>query len=269
MNIVLFSKEDKLAPSADTQQDKQEWVFYKGNERFLHIKKILKLKVGDNFKAGIINGKLGEAKILSFSDKELTFSFEERKKPLPLPKIKLILGFPRPIQLKRILRDIASLGCAEIFLCGTELGEASYLKSGLAEESQIRKYLLDGISQAGQSLLPEFSLYPSIEKALKEISSRQDKKNKDEADKQNEQDSQNKLHSKKILLDIDKNAKPLSNFKLKNQNEELILAIGSERGWTNNERKLFEQYNFTKASLGERILRTETATTSALAISLS
>ncbi len=264
MNIVLFSKEDKLTSSEKTHQDKQTWIFHKGDERFLHIKKILKLKVGDNFKAGIINGSIGQAEILSFSDEELTFSFEERKKPLPLPKIRLILGFPRPIQLKRILRDIASLGCAEIFLCGTELGEASYLKSGLAEKEQIRKYLLDGISQAGQSLLPKFSLYPSIEKALKEISSRQD-----EQEKQDTQNSQNKLKTKKILLDIDKSSEPLSKFKLKNEDEELILAIGSERGWTDKERRLFEQYNFTKASLGERILRTETATTSALAISLS
>ncbi len=264
MNIVLFSKEDKLASSEKNHQDKATWVFHKDDERFLHIKKILKLKAGENFKAGIINGNIGQAEIISFSNEELTFSFKETKNPLPLPKIKLILGFPRPIQLKRILRDIASLGCSEIFLCGTELGEASYLKSSLAEKSQIRKYLLDGISQAGQSLLPEFSLYPSIEKALKEIASRQDKQ-----EKKDEENSQNKLKSKKILLDIDENAEPLSNFKLKNEDEELILAIGSERGWTNNERKLFEQYNFTKASLGERILRTETATTSALAIYLS
>ncbi len=246
MNIILFSKtEDK----SSTQE--KLWEFKKGDERYSHIKKILKLSEGDEFKAGIINGAIGRAKIITFSSESLVFSFSETAKPLSLPPIKLILGFPRPIQLKRILRDVASLSCAEIFLCGTELGEASYLKSSLSEESQIQKYLLDGITQAGQSLVPKFSLHSSIKEALKQI----------EAEKENSK-------SRKVLLDIDPNAEKLAKVKFSGY-DEIILAIGSERGWTDNERKLFKESNFTPASIGERILRTETATSAALAITLA
>ncbi len=250
MNIILFSEEDKFSPS-DVEIANELWVFYKNDDRYSHIKKILKLKEEDKFKAGIINGGIGEAEILSFTKERILFSFVETTKALSLPPVKLILGFPRPIQLKRILRDVGSLACSEIFLCGTELGEASYLKSSLAEESQIRKYLLDGISQAGQSLLPKFSFHSSIEKCLNFI----------EAEKCSSS-------SKKILLDIDKTAKPLSKLDFENY-DEFILAIGSERGWTDNERKAFSNHNFVKSSIGDRILRTETATTSALAITLS
>ena len=49
--------------------------------------------------------------------------------------LKMIIGFPRPIQLKRLLRDIAALGVCEVHLTGTELGEKSYMQSNLVEYS--------------------------------------------------------------------------------------------------------------------------------------
>ncbi len=243
MNIILFSKEnDQYNP------ERSEYIFSRNDDRYHHLKKILKLSRGDFFKAGIINGKIGIAEIKDFSKEKIVFSFEEKRDSLALPKIKLLIGFPRPIQLKRILRDIASLGCYEIFLCGTELGENSYLKSSLSEKSQIEKCLIAGISQASQTLLPKFSLHNSLKSGLQKIESAK--------------------ISRKILLDIDENAPSLAKVDFDSE-EEIILAIGSERGWTNKERELFLKHSFQIASLGKRILRTETAITAALAIMLA
>ena len=49
----------------------------------------------------------------------------------------------------------------------------------------------------------------------------------------------------------------------------VVAAIGSERGWTGNERQLFREKGFTLCGMGERVLRTETAATTAVAIILS
>lgn len=268
MNIVLFSDDDCAAPDCINDG----CVFYKNDERYLHIKKILHLKEGDVFKAGIINGKIGEALISHLSEEKIVFSFcpntpdkniadkgadknkdrkdayEVEKIPLPLPPIKIILGFPRPIQLRRILRDAASLGFAEIVLCGTELGERSYLKSNLSSPEEIKKYLLDGISQAGQTMLPEFSFCNSVKEALKNLKTASFK-------------------GSKVLLDIG-HFPSLSTFKMK-KGEELTIAIGSERGWTQNEREAFFSEGFIPYSMGKRILRTETALTSALSVLLA
>ncbi len=46
----------------------------------------------------------------------------------------------------------------------------------------------------------------------------------------------------------------------------LALAIGPEGGWTSDELQLFEQWHWLAASLGETILRAETAAIAALAI---
>ena len=272
MNIVLFSDDDCVNTDCINggcvfyKHDKSInncFVFYKNDERYLHIKKVLHLKEGDVFKAGIINGKTGEALISHLSEEKIVFSFCPNKsdknldntdadkfetRPLALPPIKIILGFPRPIQLRRILRDAASLGFAEIVLCGTELGERSYLKSNLSSPEEIKKYLLDGISQAGQTLLPEFSFCNSVKEALKNLKTASFK-------------------GSKVLLDIG-DFPSLSTFKMK-KGEELTIAIGSERGWTQNEREAFFSEGFISYSMGKRILRTETALTSALSVLLA
>ena len=272
MNIVLFSDDDCVNPDCINdgcffyKHDKSInncFVFYKNDERYLHIKKVLHLKEGDVFKAGIINGKIGEALISHLSEEKIVFSFcpntpdkgiadkgadKVETRPLPLPPIKIILGFPRPIQLRRILRDAASLGFAEIVLCGTELGERSYLKSNLSSLEEIKKYLLDGISQAGQTLLPAFSFCNSVKEALKNLKTALFK-------------------GSKVLLDIG-DFPSLSTFKM-TKGEELTIAIGSERGWTQNEREAFFSEGFISYSMGKRILRTETALTSALSVLLA
>jgi len=49
----------------------------------------------------------------------------------------------------------------------------------------------------------------------------------------------------------------------------VIAAIGSERGWTDKERKLLEDAGFKRYGMGPRIMRTETAATVAGAIILN
>ncbi|UTC75219.1 16S rRNA (uracil(1498)-N(3))-methyltransferase [Treponema sp. OMZ 792] len=290
MNIVLFSADDFLdddcvqsyCVNSDLSDLNEErffqnaedrcCVFYKNDERYQHIKKVLHLKEGDVFKAGLINGNIGKALISHLSEEKIVFSFSPNasvksradkgagkiddntdadkieRKPLPLPPIKIILGFPRPIQLRRILRDAASLGFAEIILCGTELGERSYLRSNLSSSEEIKKYIIDGISQAGQTLMPKFYFCNSVKEALKDIKN-------------------SSFKGSKVLLDI--GAFPsLSTFKMQ-EGEDLTIAIGSERGWTQNERESFLAEGFVSYSMGKRILRTETALTSALAVLLA
>lgn len=49
----------------------------------------------------------------------------------------------------------------------------------------------------------------------------------------------------------------------------LLLAIGPEGGWTEAEQQLFRASDWVSASLGETILRTETAAIAAVAIAMS
>ena len=143
MNICLFSQEELGKP------------LNLRDERTQHIVKVLHKKLGDSFYAGIIDGPSGEATITAlnleqskssdgkkdFTSGYMEFSFTATEARKPLYPLTMIIGFPRPIQLKRLLRDMAGLGVSSIHLTATELGEKSYLNSDLAEPEACRKML--------------------------------------------------------------------------------------------------------------------------------
>ncbi|MGI6489081.1 MAG: RNA methyltransferase PUA domain-containing protein [Sphaerochaeta sp.] len=64
MNIILF--DDLYAENSLPADD----------YRALHIKKVLRLKAGDRFTAGVINAQKGEATLLSMTAEEIVFSFQ-------------------------------------------------------------------------------------------------------------------------------------------------------------------------------------------------
>lgn len=100
MNIVLFSAEEIGSPLPASDY------------RYQHVQNILHKKVGDSFEAGIINGDAGKACITELTAEYLTFDFIPATDGMPLYPVTMIIGFPRPIQLKRLLRDVASLGAS-------------------------------------------------------------------------------------------------------------------------------------------------------------
>ena len=247
MNICLFSPEEILNP-LDIQ-----------DERAQHILKILHKKEGESFSAGIIGGQAGTAVIKkieveekkssdgkkTFKGGKIYFDFTPESDGKKLYPLKMIIGFPRPIQLKRLLRDMASLGVQEVQLTGTELGEKSYLKSDLATKGEAEKFLLDGSIQAGSTQVPKLFIHQTLKNCLEQIN----------------------LEGKLFALD---NIDPSRNLScaLKEKTQKAVAAIGSERGWTNSERQLFKQNGFELLSMGKRILRTETASTVATSLIL-
>lgn len=236
MNICLFTPQEIRQPLP------------RKDERAEHLIKILHKKEGDSFTAGVIEGKAGQAVITSISNSEIIFDFKAESDGKPLNPLLMIIGFPRPIQLKRLLRDVAALGVEEIHLTGTELGEKSYMKSKLVEKGSANKMLLDGSVQAGSTFIPKLYLHQNLNQCLEFLDSKEIKT--------------------KIALD-NKNPSSSLSAALVNAKTLLAAAIGSERGWTDNERKLLESKGYIRCGMGDRIMRTETAATVAGAIILN
>src|SRR2546425_3351062 len=70
----------------------------------------------------------------------------------------------------------------------------------------------------------------------------------------------------KLLLSEERTAPPLRAVLANREDETVTLAIGPEGGWTENELDIARGCGFLDASLGENILRTETAVVAAFAI---
>lgn len=234
MNIILFEKLE-----AENLLDMKD-------ERARHIKKILKLKEGDSFSAGVINSKKGIATIIEINKEYIRFSFkendEEIKKLYPLT---LLISYVRPICMKRIFREAISLGVETIVLFNSDTGEKSYAKSNFYVKEEYRKVLIDGAMQAAETPISEVKCVKNLNEALKLFDTSYDK----------------------VLLDNVIKGDSLKTYTVKNN--KTVIAIGPERGFSNRERDLFIDNNFTSFTLGNRVLRSETAACAAITLTLS
>ena len=259
MNIVLFDSEEINRPLPVK------------DERASHIIKVLHKKSGESFDAGIINGKAGTAEILSIDSGFIHFKFTPLSDGKPLYQLTVNVGLPRPIQLKRLFRDAAGLGVERIWLCGTELGEKSYMDSNIVERGAAFKALLDGTAQAKSTHIPELKLFSTVGEMLSVL------KTEISADRNAASvDGESAAENIFVMLDNVKPEGSLFSFmkeKLetagdKSKKMHIYAAIGSERGWTDNERKLFKKHDFSACLMGNRVLRTETAATVAVSLIL-
>ncbi len=255
MNICLFTPEEIDKP-LNIRDPRAE-----------HIIKILHKKVSDSFSAGIIDGPAGHAVITAldveektagskvFKEGTLSFKFTPESDGKPLYPLIMIIGFPRPIQLKRLLRDMAGLGVQEIHLTATELGEKSYLNSNLATGDAGYQMLLEGTEQAAGTHVPGLFMHENLKSCIEAVEGRV-------------RDVFKWDGCERLCLDNVKPACGLPEFLGRNAPEHAVAAIGSERGWTQNERSLLESAGFTRLGMGCRVLRTETAATVAASLIL-
>lgn len=254
MNICLFTHEEIKNPLA------------KNDERAKHIVKVLHKKEGDTFDAGIIGGAAGIATITRISENgEISFSFEPKSAGKKLYPLTLIIGFPRPIQLRRLLRDVAGLGVQKVILCGTDLTEKSYLESNVVTDGSAYQMLLDGTAQAASTHVPVLEVAKSLDELFKR---KADENCSSGNDSLNGREFSEWESASKIALDNRRASSSLHDFLAHESAHLVIAAIGSERGWTERERDLLEGAGFSLCSMGTRVLRTETAATVASSIIL-
>jgi 16S rRNA (uracil1498-N3)-methyltransferase len=229
----------------------------RADRRWQHVKKILKKRPGDRIAAGLAcgareaaEGRVGEAILRELDDSGMVLDFEAfpggAGLPPPLAPLRVLLGFPRPIQASRILKDLSSLGVAEILLAGTELGEKSYLQSSFFKDREFGRSMIEGAEQAGNPRLPEVRTYWTLARCLADLGERA---------------------GPRLYLHPYGGAERLG--AAERLEAPVTLAIGSERGWTEAETSMLEEAGFSARGLGARVLKSETATLAAVVLALA
>ena len=231
MNIILFTTSELNLPLP------------RGDARFRHIVETLHRKPGDTFDAGLVNGPRGKGTLVDMTKDALHLTFTWGELPAPLPAIQLIVGLPRPQTARDILREGASLGVNAMDFVRTERGEPSYARSSLWVSQEWESLLLAGTAQAFCTRLPRVGHGQSLAEALALLPGGETR----------------------IALDNYGSPERLSRVNIP-ANNPVTLAIGSERGWTDHERELLRHSHFRFAHLGDRVLRTETACITAVAV---
>lgn len=224
MNLILLAPEQALS-------DQQ----YKLSDRQIeHISKVLKKDHGDKLRVGVLNGLIGDA-VLDKSDWLVTMEALENEPPKPLP-MELVLALPRPNMLKRTLMNITAMGVKKIHLLHSAKVEKSYWQSPVLKENSIYDYLVEGLEQARDTVLPEVHQYtrfrPFVEDVLPDL-----------------------LVERMGLVAHPYQAEPCP----VDLEQACVLAIGPEGGWNDFEMQKWSDAGMQCVHLGDRILKVETA----------
>ena len=253
MNLILFTDAELLTVQNCSQGIKASAFLKRRDIRALHLYKVLHKEKGETFDAGVLGGKIGSGIIAEINNAGLTINLVLNTEPPPRTPICLGVGFPRPIQLRRLLRDCASLGLSTVDLIYTELGEKSYRDTKLLEDGGAQAALAEGAVQARDTRLPILTVYPSLAEWLETKIS----------DIKNQADTifiaADNVHPQGTFTKFSPMQKNSSQQNKSANETNAVLAVGSERGWSDNERHLLESNGFVRLSFGSRSLRTETA----------
>jgi RsmE family RNA methyltransferase len=152
------------------------------------------------------------------------------------PWVDLVLAPPRPRVMKRLLPQLAAMGAGRIVLVGAKKVEKDFWGATLLKEENYRPLLVEGLMQSGTSILPVLETRRNFRKFAAE-----------------ELDVLFPGVSRRVV------AHPYGAGVTAPSGGRLLLAVGPEGGWTDDEVGLLEERGFVRYSLGGRILRTDTA----------
>jgi len=150
MNIIILTNNDFV----------EKEIYRISDERFTHIKNILKSESGDIIEIGLLNSSIGKAKILEISEDSVTLeilSYTEQQEIFP--KVDIVCALPRPQTLKKVLNTCATMGVRNLYLIRSEKVVKSYFDSPLLNEENYTKFLIEGLSQGKRTDLPIVSIH--------------------------------------------------------------------------------------------------------------
>ena len=232
MNRILFEK-DEISGGVATF----------GGVRAEHVLKVLHGEVGQILKTGELNGPIGTGEITAIENGLVTVRLTYDAEALA-PWVDLILAPPRPRVMKRLLPQLASLGVGRIVLVGAKKVEKDFWGATLLKPEVYRPLLIDGLMQAGTTALPQITTVRNFRKWVKES-----------------MDGEFATTRRIVAHPYGASTAPESG----ESSQRMLLAVGPEGGWTDEEVSLLEEKGFKRYSLGPRILRTDTALIALLA----
>ena len=226
MNLILLFADDFISDAR---------VRLTGR-RLQHVREVHRAAAGESLVVGIANGRIGRGTITHLGDDALEMDIApDRDPPAPLP-LTLILALPRPKVLNRVIAGAASLGIKRIVLINAWRVEKSYWSSPRLTPENLCTQSTLGLEQSRDTLLPSIEtrrlFRPFVEDELPSIAS----------------------GTRRLV------AHPHASEECpRNAGEPVTLVIGPEGGFIDVEIASLERIGFTPVSIGERILRVETA----------
>lgn len=208
-----------------------------------HLARVLRAKPGQQFDIAA-EGTVRRGTVLSASTEQVEFELGEIIESLPLPEVWVFLSIFKFDRLEWAVEKLTELGVSRILPMVSRRTEPHLAKAAEKRVERWRKLALEAAQQARRIHPPEVVSPAPLKQAI--ASAGECRILLSEAE--------DRLSLKSALVQC---RPPIS------------LALGPEGGWSEDEIQIFQRNDWKTASLGETILRVETAAIAAAAITMA
>lgn len=158
MNIVLLEPEQIARSDA--------WKI-ETPRQLQHLRQHLDLKIGDTLKVGVRQGSRYVTEVLEMTEQRILVKpVQPEMVPEKLP-VHLILALPRPKVLRRIIMDAVTIGVERISLIHSYRVDKSYWQTPFLQ--QLDEYVTLGLEQAGDTIPPDIQLYKRFKPFVEDV----------------------------------------------------------------------------------------------------
>jgi len=163
MNLVLLRQGDWIDADRVLLRDR----------RAGHIRTVLQAEVGDSLRVGLLGGLCGQGLVEALEPEGVRLRVALTNPPPPRHRFDIVLALPRPKTLRRILRQCAEFGIANLHLLHSARVEKSYWQSPLLQPAALEEALLAGLERSRDTIAPRVHLHrrfrPFVEDQLSGI----------------------------------------------------------------------------------------------------
>lgn len=208
-----------------------------GQEHF-HLSRVLREKIGDNIFVIDGNGLMFSCEIIEINKEETNCKILEIFKNYGELKtdISIAVGMIKQKKWEWLIEKTTELGVKKIYPLNTRYSENKNIK-----QKRDEKIILSATKQCGRSVIPKMFPLTNFDEFI----------------------TQNKS-AKRFILSQNESYSRLDKF-VKETNNEIILLVGPEGGFTDKEIEVAIENGYLPIYLSNRRLRTETACISGLA----
>lgn len=207
-----------------------------------HIRKVLRMNVGDKLNICDSCGWDYETEILSITDKNISCAILDKRKSDTEPELQVVLyqALPKASKMEYIIQKTVELGISKIVPVSTSrcVVKIENKKDGEKKQTRWQKIAEAAAKQSGRGIIPQVSAPISFDQAVEELAA---------------------CDLSFVLYECEEDNTIKTELKDISSKKKVGFIIGPEGGFSPLEIDKLKAKGINAVTLGRRILRTETA----------
>jgi 16S rRNA (uracil1498-N3)-methyltransferase len=210
-----------------------------------HLAVVLRAQPGHRYDV-VAGGVLRAARIVSVSPTRVEFELQEELAQPSLPEVTLLLAIFKFDRMEWAIEKCVELGVARVIPVIARRTDAHLARAAEGRVDRWRRLVLQASEQARLPVPASVEIPEKLKQAVSRCAP-----------------------TRVLLAENERGSSIKEVLEAHPNGGEVLLAVGPEGGWADGELQLFAEAGWTSATLGQTILRAETAAIAATAIAFA